>query len=378
MTRTAFGIRARVPQAAASGLVVAALLVVGSTRAHAQQQVVEYYATDALGSIRVVFNGSGTVVARSDYLPFGEAWAQAGNLPEQRFTGQQRDSAEGLDYFNARSLQVRTGRFARVDPVFAGLFNPQGWSRYTYALNNPLSFVDPSGTEPTFRVWVDGRYPRQRGPGGYGEPVPIDTEKPPPTRCGILTGREHCSGITRELIDPTVTVTDPDGGNPDGGPDGQVVTTTPDEKKKRDPCNVVDGPKGESLDRNIAEARKHPIVTWVLVPDPRVGSMPVMHADAVQWFKTMMRDYSPWDYKRRSGTPEEKLRYERFGNINYGATGRAVGFEAVTLLAGSLHGHLTKHGVGGLTRDQLANETGDWSDIMIGVSYHDAGCKGKE
>jgi hypothetical protein len=40
---------------------------------------------------------------------------------------------------------VRTGRFTRPDPVYAGLFNPQRWNRYAYARNNPLRFVDPSG-----------------------------------------------------------------------------------------------------------------------------------------------------------------------------------------------------------------------------------------
>jgi RHS repeat-associated protein len=145
-------------------ILVALLLTPATARA---QEAVEYYAVDALGSVRVVFNASGAVVGRSDYLPFGEAIAPTGNLPSQRFTGQHRDGDEGFDYLSARSLQTRTGRMNRVDPIFAGLFHPQKWNRYSYALHNPISLVDPTGgdpikpeAKPDFRVTVTADLPR--------------------------------------------------------------------------------------------------------------------------------------------------------------------------------------------------------------------------
>ena len=33
-----------------------------------------------------------------------------------------------------------------VDPVGGSLTNPQRWNGYAYALNNPLRFIDPTGT----------------------------------------------------------------------------------------------------------------------------------------------------------------------------------------------------------------------------------------
>jgi RHS repeat-associated protein len=123
------------------------LLIVGAARADAQE-VIEFYGTDAVGSVRVVFAPDGTVKARSDYLPFGEesgTSAPGGPLPTQRFTGQQRDAEEGLDNFNARSYQTRIGRFTSPDPVFDAMLVPQNWNRYAYALNNPLTYTDPTG-----------------------------------------------------------------------------------------------------------------------------------------------------------------------------------------------------------------------------------------
>jgi RHS repeat-associated protein len=109
------------------------------------QSEVEYYAADAVGSIRVVFDGNGTAVARSDYLPFGEAYAMSGAMPFSRYTGQQRDPEAGLDNFNARSFDPAAGRFTRLDPAGGDPKLPQTWNRYAYGRNDPLGFNDPSG-----------------------------------------------------------------------------------------------------------------------------------------------------------------------------------------------------------------------------------------
>lgn len=130
-------------------LVVAAcamLCALGMASAAYAQEVVEYYGTDNLGSIRVVFNATGTIVSRADYLPFGEELSASGPMPAERFTGQARDGEAGMDYVHARQFQPRTGRFNAVDPVYAGLFDPQQWNRYVYARGNPFSYADPTGT----------------------------------------------------------------------------------------------------------------------------------------------------------------------------------------------------------------------------------------
>jgi RHS repeat-associated protein len=119
--------------------------ILAPSLASAQSEVVEYYATDALGSIRVVFDAAGNPTARSDYLPFGEALATSGSLPAQRFTGQERDGETSQDHYNARNYAPRVGRFWRCDPAAGDTKRPQTWNRYAYVLNNPLAYTDPTG-----------------------------------------------------------------------------------------------------------------------------------------------------------------------------------------------------------------------------------------
>jgi RHS repeat-associated protein len=125
--------------------VALAMVALAPRSATAQTEVIEYYAADAVGSTRVVFDPNGVVKGRSDYLPFGEAVGAMGSLPSQRFTGQERDAEAGLDNFNARDFAPRLGRLTSVDPVSGNQAAPQSWNRYAYVRNNPIGRVDPSG-----------------------------------------------------------------------------------------------------------------------------------------------------------------------------------------------------------------------------------------
>ena len=134
------------------------LLVVGllvPTSASAQGETVEYYGVDAIGSVRVVFNATGAMVGRKDYAPFGEELGASAGIPNERFAELSRDGESGLDYAQARMYQFRTGRFNTVDPVYAGLFQPQAWNRYSYALNSPLALIDPGGLNADACTWTE-------------------------------------------------------------------------------------------------------------------------------------------------------------------------------------------------------------------------------
>jgi RHS repeat-associated protein len=116
----------------------------------AQEPIVEYYHLDATGSVRAVTNQSGAVIRTHDYFAFGEGDGTVAGQTTVRFTGKERDTESGLDYFGARYYGSRTGRFTTVDPVNTlreSLVEPQRWNRYAYALNNPLRYKDPDGQE---------------------------------------------------------------------------------------------------------------------------------------------------------------------------------------------------------------------------------------
>ena len=98
--------------------------------AAAQTERIEYDGTDAVGSVRIVFDPSGAVLGRQDYAPFGAPLDAAPQPPEQ-FGGQTTDDEVQQAYFHARQFQARTGRFASVDAMFDGVFDPQRWNRHT-------------------------------------------------------------------------------------------------------------------------------------------------------------------------------------------------------------------------------------------------------
>jgi len=113
------------------------------------QDTVIYYHTDAIGSVRMITDANGQVIARYDYLPFGESWAPLSNRDVRQFAGKERDAETGLDYFGARYYSSGIGRFTTADSSIASLdaaiMEPQLWNRYVYVSNNPLRKVDPDG-----------------------------------------------------------------------------------------------------------------------------------------------------------------------------------------------------------------------------------------
>ena len=126
-------------------VLAASLFLLAEPAAAQSGETVDYYALDALGSVRVVFDAAGNVSGRMDYGPFGESLSAATGLPSRAYAGLFRDGEAGLDHAEARSYQSWTGRFGSVDSVFAGTSDPQRWNRYAYAGNSPLMRIDPTG-----------------------------------------------------------------------------------------------------------------------------------------------------------------------------------------------------------------------------------------
>jgi len=59
-----------------------------------------------------------------------------------------RRSASGApDNMRGRMYDPLIGRFITPDPIVQSPGNSQSWNRYSYVMNSPLNFVDPSGFE---------------------------------------------------------------------------------------------------------------------------------------------------------------------------------------------------------------------------------------
>jgi len=54
-------------------------------------------------------------------------------------------STGGLMYYGARYYLPELRRFISADSIVPGATNPQAFNRYSYTLNNPIKYVDPTG-----------------------------------------------------------------------------------------------------------------------------------------------------------------------------------------------------------------------------------------
>jgi len=112
-----------------------------------------YYHPDHQGSTVAVTDGNGTTTggtgSRAEataYYPFGEIRSDTGQATvTHKFTGQELDYETGLYNYNARLYDPELGRFVSADPIVGDPTNPQNLNRYSYALNDPVNLVDPSG-----------------------------------------------------------------------------------------------------------------------------------------------------------------------------------------------------------------------------------------
>lgn len=110
----------------------------------------QYNITDHLGNVRSVVNSSGTVLQSTDYYPFGLAFSDA-NVTNNRYlyNGKELENYTiGSSYlgtldYGARHYDARIGRWTVPDPMAEKYF---GLTGYNYCSNNPISLIDPSGT----------------------------------------------------------------------------------------------------------------------------------------------------------------------------------------------------------------------------------------
>lgn len=109
--------------------------------------------TDHLGNVRVSYiqNGSSLqILEESNYFPFGLKHEGYNYMPPTnnfyKYNGKELQSELGLNFYDygARNYDPSLGRWMNIDPLAE---TSRRFSPYTYALNNPVFFIDPDGME---------------------------------------------------------------------------------------------------------------------------------------------------------------------------------------------------------------------------------------
>ena len=123
------------------------------------QNKVRYLLDDPQDSVVSILDSAGTLVVNESYTAFGnrrnpDTWSGAptnaqkttiASVTRQGYTWQTALGDMGLNHMNGRVQDAVTGTFLSADLVISDPDDPQNYNLYSYVLNNPMSFTDPSG-----------------------------------------------------------------------------------------------------------------------------------------------------------------------------------------------------------------------------------------
>ena len=118
-------------------------------------ETLNYILKDNLGSIHEVLDENGNILEELSFDAWGRRrnasnWTFSPSVPstfifDRGFTGHEHLDMFALINMNGRAYDPVLGRFLSPDPIIQNAANSQNLNRYSYVLNNPLKYVDPSG-----------------------------------------------------------------------------------------------------------------------------------------------------------------------------------------------------------------------------------------
>ena len=99
----------------------------------------------------------------------------------------------GLMDYNARFYSPTLGRFIQPDTIIPDLTNSQAWNRYSYTLNNPVKYIDPSGHDPEDLIdFIDGGQEWK------------ENEKETILQAAEMTGQAIADVLNSTVVDPII------------------------------------------------------------------------------------------------------------------------------------------------------------------------------
>jgi len=163
-----------------------------------------YYVYNGHGDVTGLVDSGGTVIASYYYDSFGNIQEKSGNFSNPyRYSGYIYDESSNLYNLNARFYDAKIARFMQEDTYFGNAADPLSLNLYTYCVNNPIRYIDPTGHNASDNV--QSAYNAYLG--------------------GYISGAEYASYASKQLgiviDDPskgkTTTTGNNSGGNTGGG-----------------------------------------------------------------------------------------------------------------------------------------------------------------
>ena len=136
------------------GNVIAVVKTLGySGIVSADPSLTNYWHKDSLGSLTAVTTATGQVLERTAFDAWGRRLSSGGRVVwnanpingHRGFTGHEHLDEVGLVHMNGRVYDPMLGRFLSADSIVEAPGLLQSHNRYSYVLNNPLRYTDPSG-----------------------------------------------------------------------------------------------------------------------------------------------------------------------------------------------------------------------------------------
>jgi len=138
-----------------AGSILVGVYVTKSAYASGDGPQMRYYHRDSLGSIMAITNDSAAVIERLAYEAFGHrrytngtadsSCSIFGITTERGFTAHEHLDELCLIHMNGRVYDPTLARFMTPDPFIQSPDNLQSYNRYSYVVNNPLGYTDPTG-----------------------------------------------------------------------------------------------------------------------------------------------------------------------------------------------------------------------------------------
>jgi RHS repeat-associated protein len=126
--------------------------------------VLRYQLDNHLGSASLELDESASIISYEEYYPYGDTSYRAGRNASEvsrkryRYTGKEKDEESSLYYCEQRYYAAHISRWGSTDPMWL----EDGVNLYAYVHGNPVSGVDPSGTQTEELNYKYEAYPTEQ------------------------------------------------------------------------------------------------------------------------------------------------------------------------------------------------------------------------